>query len=82
MQHIALQHKGMNTTHAAKSTVATGEFPYYRQTYAAELPAVPDLSDSSGGLSNPVYFNFVYYILWKVLENPENPSFRPCAHRT
>ena len=27
---------------------------------------MPDLSDSSGGLSNPVFFNFVYYILWKV----------------
>jgi hypothetical protein len=47
----------------------TGEYPYYRQTYAAELPGVPDLSDSSGGLSNPVFFNFVYYILWKVWQS-------------
>lgn len=23
------------------------------------LPAIPDLSDNSGGLSNPVFFNFV-----------------------
>lgn len=23
------------------------------------LPAIPDLSDNSGGLSNPVYFSFV-----------------------
>ena len=42
------------------------EYPYYRQSNFAALPAVPDLSDSSGGLSNPTFFNFVYYILWKV----------------
>ena len=42
------------------------EYPYYRQTYAAELPGVPDLSDASGGLSNPAYFNFQNYIVWKV----------------
>ena len=32
---------------------------------------MPDLSDSSGGLSNPVFFNFVYYILWKVWLRPQ-----------
>lgn len=44
------------------------EWPYYRsaQTVQAKLPALPDLSDSSGGLSNPVFFNFISYILWKV----------------
>lgn len=42
------------------------EYPYYRTANAAALPSVPDLSDASGGLSNPVFFNFVYYILWKV----------------
>jgi len=42
------------------------EWPYYRQAQQASLPAVPDLSDASGGLSNPVFFNFLSYILWKV----------------
>ena len=30
------------------------------------LPALPDLSDLGGGLSNPAQFNFMSYILWKV----------------
>lgn len=44
------------------------EWPYYRnaQQGQATLPALPDLSDASGGLSNPVFFNFISYILWKV----------------
>lgn len=37
----------------------------------ASLPTVPDLSDASGGLSNPAFFNFLSYILWKVrCQNP------------
>lgn len=30
-----------------------------------KLPAIPDLSDSSGGLSNRTYFNFTVYCQWK-----------------
>ncbi len=29
------------------------------------MPAIPDLSDNSGGLSNPAYFNFASYVQWK-----------------
>ena len=36
------------------------------QNNKQRLPALPDLSDMSGGLSNPAYFNFISYILWKV----------------
>lgn len=43
------------------------EYPYYYQANKQRLPAVPDLSDMSGGLSNPAYFNFVSYIIWKVV---------------
>eukprot|EP01023_Acetabularia_acetabulum_P018652 TRINITY_DN19420_c0_g2_i6.p1 TRINITY_DN19420_c0_g2~~TRINITY_DN19420_c0_g2_i6.p1 ORF type:complete len:230 (-),score=32.63 TRINITY_DN19420_c0_g2_i6:735-1424(-) len=32
-----------------------------------QLPRIPDLSDMSGGLSNPAYFNFLIYITWKVV---------------
>lgn len=32
---------------------------------APALPAVPDLADQGGLLNNPLYFNFVLYILWK-----------------
>lgn len=35
------------------------------QPTAPALPAVPDLSDQGGLLNNPLYFNFVLYILWK-----------------
>lgn len=42
------------------------EFKYFAATHA-DLPAVPDLSDMSGGLSNPAFFNFVFYIAWKVV---------------
>lgn len=43
------------------------EYPYYYENNKESLPRVPDLSDESGGLSNPTYFNFVTYILWKVV---------------
>ncbi len=29
------------------------------------IPAVPDLADQGGLLNNPLYFNFMLYILWK-----------------
>lgn len=41
------------------------EWPYYLQANRDVLQAVPDLSDLSGGLSNPAQFNFMAYILWK-----------------
>ncbi len=42
------------------------EWPYYLAANRDSLQAVPDLSDLSGGLSNPTQFNFLMYILWKV----------------
>jgi hypothetical protein len=42
------------------------EYPYYYAANKDRLPAVPDLSDMSGGLSNPAFFNFLSYIIWKV----------------
>ena len=42
------------------------EWPYYLAANQDSLQAVPDLSDLSGGLSNPTQFNFLMYILWKV----------------
>ena len=42
------------------------EWPYYLEANRGVLPAIPDLSDLSGGLSNPAQFNFMAYILWKV----------------
>ena len=41
--------------------------PLVVQNNKSHLPAIPDLSDLSGGLSNPYYFNFISYILWKVI---------------
>ncbi len=41
------------------------EWPYYLAANRDSLQAVPDLSDLSGGLSNPTQFNFLMYILWK-----------------
>ena len=41
------------------------EYKYYYAANKDRLDRVPDLSDMSGGLSNPVLFNFVYYIAWK-----------------
>lgn len=43
------------------------EYKYYFEANKDRLDRIPDLSDMSGGLSNPVYFNFVYYIAWKVV---------------
>jgi hypothetical protein len=37
----------------------TQEYSYYYNANKDRLPRVPDLSDSSGGLSNRTYFNFV-----------------------
>ena len=41
------------------------EWPYYLAANRDTLQAVPDLSDLSGGLSNPTQFDFLMYILWK-----------------
>ena len=41
------------------------EYKYYLEQHKAEMPAIPDLSDNSGGLSNPAYYNFASYIQWK-----------------
>jgi hypothetical protein len=38
------------------------------------LPAIPDLSDKSGGLSNPVFFSFVRY------KSPAQLVFPLCVH--
>eukprot|EP00775_Hariotina_reticulata_P007811 gene7811-8008_t len=43
------------------------EFKYYAAANKERMPALPDLSDNSGGLSNRLYFNFVSYVLWKVV---------------
>lgn len=43
------------------------EYKYYFEANKDRLDRIPDLSDMSGGLSNPAYFNFVYYIAWKVV---------------
>lgn len=40
---------------------------YYYEANKADLPAVPDLSDGSGGLSNTSYFNFTMYVLYKIV---------------
>eukprot|EP00955_Chlamydomonas_euryale_P012820 138311-Chlamydomonas_euryale.AAC.2 len=42
------------------------EYPYYYDANKDRLPRIPDLSDLSGGMSNTTYFNFNYYILFKV----------------
>jgi hypothetical protein len=39
--------------------ITSREYRYYFEANADQLPRVPDLSDSSGGLSNRTYFNFV-----------------------
>jgi hypothetical protein len=44
----------------------TQEYPYYYAANKDRLAVVPDLSDMSGGLSNPAFFNFLSYIIWKV----------------
>jgi hypothetical protein len=46
------------------------EWPYYLAANRDSLQAVPDLSDLSGGLSNPSQFNFIMYILWKARQGP------------
>ncbi|KXZ56651.1 hypothetical protein GPECTOR_1g587 [Gonium pectorale] len=43
------------------------EYRYYAEANRDKLPRVPDLADNAGGLSNPTYFNFVWYCLWKVV---------------
>jgi hypothetical protein len=43
------------------------EYKYYFEANKDRLDRVPDLTDMSGGLSNPTYFNFVYYIALKVV---------------
>eukprot|EP01025_Chloroclados_australasicus_P038941 TRINITY_DN4018_c1_g1_i2.p1 TRINITY_DN4018_c1_g1~~TRINITY_DN4018_c1_g1_i2.p1 ORF type:complete len:266 (-),score=13.41 TRINITY_DN4018_c1_g1_i2:47-844(-) len=43
------------------------EYKYYYEMKKDQLPRIPDLSDMSGGLSNPAYFNFVSYVAWKVV---------------
>ncbi|MEW5305544.1 MAG: hypothetical protein WDW36_008078 [Sanguina aurantia] len=40
---------------------------YYAKANRARLPLIPDLTDMSGGLSNPCYWNFLIYCLWKVV---------------
>lgn len=35
------------------------EYPYVLEANRGRMPAVPDLTDLSGGLSNAAYFNFV-----------------------
>ncbi|KAG1667070.1 hypothetical protein FOA52_000433, partial [Chlamydomonas sp. UWO 241] len=42
------------------------EYRYYYEANTDKLPRVPDLSDMSGGMSNRTYFNFNFYVLWKV----------------
>eukprot|EP00798_Chlamydomonas_sp_ICE-L_P001943 gene1943-33354_t len=39
----------------------------FKDPHKDEIPAIPDLSDLTGGLSNKVYFNFVNYSLWKTV---------------
>lgn len=51
---------------AANFRLRDREYPYYFAANRDRLARVPDLADASGGLSNPAYFNFVYYIAWKV----------------
>ncbi|KAK9836920.1 hypothetical protein WJX74_011061 [Apatococcus lobatus] len=41
------------------------EYKYYLEQHKTEMPAIPDLADNSGGLSNPAYYNFASYIQWK-----------------
>jgi hypothetical protein len=43
------------------------EYPYYYEAYRSSLPTIPELGDDSGGFSNATYFNFVCYIMWKVI---------------
>uniref|UniRef100_A0A383VZF7 Uncharacterized protein n=1 Tax=Tetradesmus obliquus TaxID=3088 RepID=A0A383VZF7_TETOB len=45
----------------------TQEYKYYAAANQDRMPALPYLEDSSGGLSNSTYFNFVSYVLWKVV---------------
>lgn len=40
---------------------------YYSEANRTQLPRLPDLSDNTGGMSNPSYFNFISYCLWKVV---------------
>ncbi|KAG2499349.1 hypothetical protein HYH03_002924 [Edaphochlamys debaryana] len=57
------------------------EYRYYAE--ANGLPRVPDLSDGTGGLSNPAYFNFLQYTLWKVLyRHVTDPAQREAAARS
>ena len=62
--------------HCAGSHCIAAVFRYYFEANKDRLDRVPDLSDSSGGLSNPVYFNFVYYILWKQIAQETGPDQR------
>ncbi|GLC35826.1 hypothetical protein PLESTB_000498300 [Pleodorina starrii] len=43
------------------------EYRYYAEANRSQLPRIPDLADNTGGLSNPAYFNFIGYCLWKVV---------------
>ena len=59
------------------------EWPYYLAANRDSLQAVPDLSDLSGGLSNPAQFNFIMYILWKARQDRHSSNLikyseRPC----
>ncbi|KAL6760300.1 hypothetical protein V8C86DRAFT_2556694 [Haematococcus lacustris] len=42
------------------------EYNFYLAANKGRLPALPDLEDGSGGLSEPLYFDFVNYCAWKV----------------
>ena len=50
---------------AANFKLRSREYKYYYEANKDRLDAIPELSDMSGGLSNPALFNFVYYCVWK-----------------
>eukprot|EP00892_Ulva_mutabilis_P005388 jgi/Ulvmu1/3220/UM015_0261.1 len=52
---------------AANFRLRDREYRYYFAANRDRLDRIPDLTDMSGGLSNPTYFNFVYYIAWKLV---------------
>eukprot|EP00879_Flechtneria_rotunda_P028266 GHRR01030363.1.p1 GENE.GHRR01030363.1~~GHRR01030363.1.p1 ORF type:complete len:315 (+),score=152.41 GHRR01030363.1:121-1065(+) len=50
------------------------EYKYYLAANKERMPQLPELADNSGGLSNRLYFNFVSYILWKVVAKNLGPD--------